>query len=180
MHRISVVGSSGAGKTRMASAIALATGAPHLELDSVYHQANWTHPPADEFCAQATVFATQERWVIDGNYRTGGVLDEVWRRADTVVWLDPPKRTVMWQIATRSLWRGITRQELWNGNREHLRNLLKTEPEQNVVRWSWTHFNELRERYEQRMEDPQWVHLRFIRLRSNSEQDTFIHQLPHD
>jgi adenylate kinase family enzyme len=41
MQRVSVVGSSGSGKTTLAAQIARCLGAPHLELDSVFHQPGW-------------------------------------------------------------------------------------------------------------------------------------------
>jgi adenylate kinase family enzyme len=174
VNRISVVGSSGSGKTRMAGLIAASLDIPHLELDSVYHQRNWTPLPDVEFLARASSFAEQERWVVDGNYTSSGVLDAMWKRADTVLWLDPSKATVMWQGATRALLRGLAGTELWNGNRERLRNLLRPEPEENVLLWSWTHFERIRTKYENRMRDPSWSHLRFVRLRSRAEQRQFL------
>ena len=61
--------------------------------------------------------------MIDGNYRTVVVDGPVWQRADTVVWLDLPRRIVMRQVVSRTFRRSILREELWNGNREPLRNL---------------------------------------------------------
>ncbi|MEN8041512.1 MAG: adenylate kinase, partial [Actinomycetota bacterium] len=105
MRRISVVGSSGSGKTTAARAVAERLGYPHLELDSVFHLPGWTPLPDDEFRAAAAEFAAQPKWVIDGNYSSHGVQDIVWGRADTVVWLDPPKRTAMRQVT----WRAVSR-----------------------------------------------------------------------
>jgi adenylate kinase family enzyme len=45
MHRVSVVGNSGSGKTTVAAELARLIGAPHLELDSVFHQAGWVPLP---------------------------------------------------------------------------------------------------------------------------------------
>ncbi len=89
--------------------------------------------------------------------------------ADTVVWLDLPRPTVMRQIAVRSLRRVVTREELWNGNRETWRNLLTWDPNESVMRWAWTHFDTVRQRYEAAMDDPRWAAVDFIRLRSRRE-----------
>jgi ABC-type dipeptide/oligopeptide/nickel transport system ATPase component len=49
VRRISVVGNSGSGKTTVAKALAARLGVPHVELDAIFHQPNWTPLPADEF-----------------------------------------------------------------------------------------------------------------------------------
>jgi len=85
VQRVSVVGTSGSGKSTLARELARRLGASWLELDSVYHLADWTPLDAAEFRARVAAVAAGERWVIDGNYST--VRDLVWARADTVVWL---------------------------------------------------------------------------------------------
>jgi adenylate kinase family enzyme len=95
------VGTSGVGKSTFASLLARGLGCPFLELDSVFHQADWVPLALDSFRAQVADFAAGERWVIDGNYSK--VRDLVWARADTVVWLDLPRRVVMRRLVWRTL-----------------------------------------------------------------------------
>lgn len=177
MRRISVVGSSGSGKTTAARAIAGKLGYPCLELDSVYHLPDWTPLPDVEFLEAVGEFAARDRWVIDGNYTSVGVLDLVWKHADTVVWIDVPKRTAMRQVIWRAVTRATTGEELWNSNRERWRNLFKWRPEENIVRWTWTRFDHVREKYEKRMSDPAWGDLDYIRLKSRSEISDFVASL---
>jgi adenylate kinase family enzyme len=174
MRRISVVGSSGSGKTSFATAIAGRLQLPHLELDSVYHQPNWAPLPHDEFRRRVADYVLRPSWIIDGNYASQGVLDIVWRHADTVIWLDLPRRVVFSRVVLRSLERMITRAELWNGNRVRALNLVRLDPHQNIVLWSITRFAHVRARYGARMRDPAWSHLAFHRLRSRAEQRAFL------
>lgn len=167
MRRISVVGNSGSGKTTMAAGLAAAMAVPHLELDSIFHQSGWQPLPRDEFQAAVAAFAAGEGWVIDGNY--SAVRDIVWHRADTVVWLDPPRRRVMRQLVWRTLRRMARGTPLWNGNREQWTNLLRADPEKSVIRWAWTHDRTYRERYLRAQSDPVNAHLEFIRLRTPAE-----------
>ena len=51
-----------------------------------------------------------------------------------MVWLDLPGRTVRARVARRAAARVLTRRELWNGNRESWRNLLRRDPARGV-RW---------------------------------------------
>jgi adenylate kinase family enzyme len=177
MHRVSVVGSSGSGKSTVARAVANRLDVPWIELDAVNHQPDWVPLPVEQFRAEARSLAEEEAWVIDGNYYQIGVLDIVWERADTVVWIDLPKATVMWQLIRRTLHRSITRQVLWNGNRERLRSIFKKKPEDNVVLWAWTRFDEQRERYEAAMADPRWASIEFVRLGSRKEAHMFLSSL---
>ena len=174
MKRISVVGCTGSGKTTMARSLAASLDIPHLELDSVYHQAEWTPLPDGEFRSVVDEFTSQDRWVVDGNYNSTGVLDLAWERADTVIWLDPPKRDVMSGVTYRTLRRGARREELWNGNRESLWSLMKWDPEENIIRWAWTRFEPTRSRYESRTADPQWSHLEIIHLQTRPEAAEFL------
>jgi adenylate kinase family enzyme len=92
VRRVSVVGNSGSGKTRLGRMLAERLGVPFVELDAIFHQAGWQPLPPEEFRARVEAAAAGDGWVIDGNYST--VRDLVWARADTVVWFDLPRLTV--------------------------------------------------------------------------------------
>lgn len=174
MRRVSVIGCSGSGKSTTARAIADRLGLRYLELDSIYHQRDWTPKPDSEFTAAVAEFTRAKHWVIDGNYTSHGVADLVWPAADTVVWLDPPRRTVMWRVIRRTLRRVITREELWNGNREPWSNLWSLKPERNIIMWSWTRFHHYRMRYRQAQSDGTWDDLEVHRLRTPADVEAFL------
>jgi len=120
MRRVSVVGSSGSGKSTVAARLAEQLGVSHTELDAINHQPNWTPLPPDEFRRRVTEVTDAPQWVVDGNYST--VRDIVWDRADTVVWLDLPLRVWLPRLLRRTYRRWRRRESLWNDNRETLRN----------------------------------------------------------
>jgi adenylate kinase family enzyme len=167
-----VVGNSGSGKTRLAAELARAIGAPHLELDGVFHQPNWQPLATDLFRARVAEFVAADAWVVDGNY--SAVQDLVWQRADTVVWLDLPRRRIMWQLSRRTLRRMLTGAELWNGNTESLRNLFRLDPEMSILRWAWTQHAKYVERYRAAEGDPANQHLRFVRVQSRADADELV------
>jgi adenylate kinase family enzyme len=173
MRRVSVVGTSGAGKSTLASSLAALLGADLLELDSVNHQADWVPLPTPEFRQRVASVVAGERWVIDGNYSK--VRDLVWARADTVVWLDLPRRTVMRRVVWRTLRRVAGRVELWNGNRERWRNLLTLDKEESVISWAWQTHAANQAKFEAAMADPVNGHLRFVRLTSPAAVRRFLH-----
>ena len=172
VRRVSVVGNSGSGKTTLGRNLAAELGVPFVELDAVFHQPGWTELPTDEFRAAVGEVVAGDGWVIDSNYSR--VRDLVWDRADTVVWLDPPRWRNMRQLIGRTLRRGVTRQELWNGNRESLRNVVHRDPEQSIVVWAYTNHARNRDRYAALSADPAHARLRFVRLRSPAEVRSFL------
>jgi adenylate kinase family enzyme len=173
VRRVSVVGTSGAGKSTLARALAGALDAEFLELDSVFHQPGWVPLPREEFRRRVAAAVAGERWVIDGNY-TSQVKDLVWARADTVVWLDLPRRTVMRRVIWRSLWRAAKRTELWNGNRERWRNFFSVDKEESVIAWAWQTHAATRAKLEAARADQGNSHLEFVRLTSPAAVRRFL------
>lgn len=167
MQRVSVVGSSGSGKSTLAAALAAHLGVPHVELDGIYHQRDWIPLPEQEFVRRVSSAAAQVGWVIDGNY--SAVRPLVWARADTVLWLDPPRHTVMWRLIWRTLRRVVLRAELWNGNREPWTNLYSRDPDKSVIAWAWYKHAEYRERYAKAATDPAYRHLNFVRIADRTD-----------
>jgi adenylate kinase family enzyme len=165
--RFSVIGTSGSGKTTLARALAARMKIPFIELDSMFHQANWVVLPDAEFRARVGALVNSERWVIDGNYYHV-VHDLVWDRATTIVWLDLPRWQIMTQVVWRSVSRAAMRKELWNGNRERWSALLTAE---HPIRWAWRTYHERRQRYEQLL-DARWV-----RLRSRREMQRWLDEV---
>jgi len=174
---VSVVGNSGSGKTTLGRRLAALLDVPFVELDATHHLPGWQPIDPDEFTARVTERVAGEGWVIDGNYRAVVLDGPVWKHADTIVWLDLPRRTVMRQVVWRTLRRTATREELWNGNRELLRNLWRWDPRENIIRWAWTRHATVVTRYEAAIADPSHRHLTFIRLRTSAEADRWLASL---
>lgn len=110
MRRVVVVGTSGTGKTTVASRIAATLGVPHVELDSLHWEPGWTEAPVDVFRSRTIEATSGESWVADGNYSV--VRDILWGRADTMVWLDYPFRVAFWRTLRRTVRRIMTREGL--------------------------------------------------------------------
>ena len=124
MRKVSVTASaSGSGKSTMGRALAERLGVPYVELDALVHGPNWTETPDDELRRILEPILAGEGWVIDGGYR-GKIGDLVLRQADVVVWIDLPIHVWFPRLIRRTVRRMRGREELWNGNRESLRDAI--------------------------------------------------------
>jgi adenylate kinase family enzyme len=117
--RVVVIGSSCAGKSTFAQALAHARGCPYVELDELFWGPDWTPKPADEFARLVTQATQGDAWVVAGNYSS--VRDIVGPRATTIVWLDYGFARVLWRGLRRTLVRALSGAVLFHGNRESLR-----------------------------------------------------------
>jgi len=176
MHRISIVGVSGSGKTTVGRRLAASLGIPFIELDAIFHQAGWRDLPTDEFRRRVRDAVATDGWVVDGNYQA--VSDLVWDRADTVIWVDLPRFVIMRRIVARTVLRALTGEELWNGNREPLSNFYSWDPEKNVIRWAWVMYPHYAERYALAMANPEYGDIEFIRLTSPRAVEGFLSRSP--
>ena len=163
MRRINVVGTSASGKSTMAAALAERLGVPCIELDALHWGPNWTEAPVEVFRERVEAAIAGDDWVVDGNYARAR--DLVWAKADTVVWLDFPLRTVLARFVRRTARRIGHRQELWAGNRERLRTQLFSRD--SLLLWILTTYRARRREYPSLLaEHPQ---ITAVRLRSPGE-----------
>jgi adenylate kinase family enzyme len=99
VQRVVVLGPGGAGKTQLAHAVAARTGLPVVHLDRIFWREEWKPAPRDEARRELEAVVAGERWILDGNFLDAG--DARFERADTVIFLDLPRRTCL----RRALWR---------------------------------------------------------------------------
>jgi adenylate kinase family enzyme len=169
---VAVIGSSGSGKTTVSAELARALHCPHVELNGIYHQPDWTPLDPTAFSRRVAQAIAGPTWVVDGNY--SGVRTDVWERADTVVFLNLPRSVVLARVTSRTVMRAIKKTELWNGNVEPFRNLWSVNPEKSVIAWSLWRHSLYRERYRQAIVDPRWSHLQFIQLCTSTQVAQFL------
>jgi adenylate kinase family enzyme len=161
--RIVVVGTSGAGKTTLARRIAARLQLPHIELDAIKWQSEWrdlTRHDPEEFVRRVTEAIQAEAWVVDGDG------ERVWARATHLVWLDYERSVIMAQVISRSFFRALLRTELWAGNRERWRDMLRPS---HPIRWAWSTWERRRCETAERLLQTDYAHLVVLRLRSPRE-----------
>ncbi len=166
MDRIVVVGAPGCGKTTTARAISTALDIPHTELDALWWEPNWVEAGADKFVERVRQVLQQDRWVVDGNYFSVGAREAIWPKADTIVWLDLPRRIAVPRVVRRSASRVIHKTELWNGNRERSLEVLRPD---SIVRFAWTAWPKYGQRYEELIATGEFDNVDWIRLRTPLE-----------
>jgi adenylate kinase family enzyme len=167
MQRIVILATaSGSGKTTLGRRLAEALDVPFVELDAIHHQAGWRELSADELRQEVEPIAGTDAWVIDGAYR-GKLGDLVLERADTIVWIDLPRRVWLPRLVRRTLRRILLREELWNGNRESLRTALAGRS--SLLAFTLRNEPRRRQRYPREL-----ARFRVARLRSQRQVDAFL------
>jgi adenylate kinase family enzyme len=173
MNRISVVGTSGSGKTMFAGKLSKILSVPHVELDALNWEADWTTAPPDVFRSRVRAAISADRWVVDGNY-SKIVRGLVWERADTVVWLNYSFPVTLYRIVSRTLRRLITREECCNGNRESLRITLSRD---SIVLWVLQTYHRRRAEYPALLATLEKRGAQIIMLHSPREADRWLARL---
>jgi adenylate kinase family enzyme len=168
LTRVVVVGTSCAGKTTLARRLAGILASEHVELDSVYWGPEWT--PRPDFIQTVLATAQRPRWVIDGNY--SAVRDIIWRRSSAIVWLDYSFARVFSQALRRTTRRIITRERLYAGNRETVRNaLLKTD---GIPWWVIRTHGKRRRDFPELFRRPEYGHAAVIQLDRPAAAEAFL------
>jgi adenylate kinase family enzyme len=163
-----VAGVSGVGKTSLARRIADIIGAPHTEIDALYHGAGWV--PREEFLDDVHALIAEESWTTEWQYATARPL--LAARADVMVWLDLPFATVtLPRVIRRTLRRRLRSEILWNDNVEPPLHTIFTDRE-HIVRWAFS----TRGKYRARVPalECDHPHLTVVRLQSQRQVEHWL------
>ncbi len=172
--KILIVGTSGSGKTTLARYLSKKIQIQDVELDQLFWQPNWVETPQSEFREKILkAISNSSGFVIHGNYNK--VRDITWKNSDIVIWLDYPKWLVMWRVFKRSIHRILKQEVLWAGNKESFKKTFFTKD--SIIRWAWVTYSIRKQQYETLFSNPEYDHLKVVRLKNQSELDSFLEHL---
>ena len=171
MRRINVIGTSGSGKSTFARTLANKLNYPHIEMDAIFWQKNWRQLDDKEFFQKLENTLNKEVWVLDGNYTR--TLSIKWRQIDTIIWIDFSFTRTLYQAISRAISRIIDKKELWpnTSNRESLNMLFS---KNSIVLWTLKTYLKNKRKNASFITDPNWSHLKFIRLTSPKHCEQFL------
>lgn len=171
--RIVVIGSTGSGKTTLATQLAHAFDLPHIELDALYWGPNWTETPREEFRQRVRSALAGSRWVTDGNYSKAR--DITWGRATHLVWLDYSLFLIWRRLFRRAFRRVYHQEELWQGNRESWRGQFFSR--NSLFLYAFTSRKKHHKMYPAVLSQPDYAHLKVHRFRAPRETEIWLQRL---
>jgi adenylate kinase family enzyme len=173
MNRISVIGTSGSGKTAFANKFAGILRIPHVEPDALHWEADWVPAHREVFRSRVREAVGSERWVVDGNY-SKSARDLVWGRADTIVWLDFSFTVTIGRVLRRTIYRLATGEKRCNGNREKVGLALSRD---SILLWALQRYKRHRMEYPLLLATQEQRGARIVRLHSPKEADRWLMRL---
>jgi adenylate kinase family enzyme len=172
-QRIAIVGCPGSGKSTLARYLAEALHLEHVELDSLFHQANWVPLETAKFLEVLRSRTPLDgSWVACGNFGSSAGND-MRERADCIIFLDMPRGLTMKRVISRTFGRVLGRKVLWNGNRERWWNMLHPVPAENIILWAFLRWKVYRRRYRDRMADGSWSHAQVLHFEEHAVVEAF-------
>lgn len=175
MKRINVIGTSGSGKSTVAKQLSNALKLPHIEMDQIIWSKSWTMLEGEPLLNKLKSKLADDKWVLDGNYSK--TVPVKWRDVQMVVWLDLPFILTLYQAISRSILRIIKGKEIWKGSECYETFRKSFFSRDSPILWTITSYRQIRLSYEKIMEDDDFSHIEFVRLRSRKEIDLFIKRL---
>jgi adenylate kinase family enzyme len=161
IKRIVVVGAAGSGKTTLARALGEALEAPVTDLDLLFWGPAWSRVDLSVFRERTQKVLANEHWIIAGSYFRQ-VVDLVWAQADTVVWLDLPRRVSFSRVLRRTVRQFVRREDVFPGCRQSLRAAWRDR----LFHSAWREPEKYRSVIPELLDRPEYGHVRLVHLQS--------------
>lgn len=174
-NRINVVGTSGSGKSTFSKRLAQILEYPYIEIDKIFWEPNWKSPTDEKFFSNLKKSLNRDQWVLDGNYTRSIFIK--WEKVDLVIWLDYSFTRTFYQVLKRSLRRAYTQEEIWEGtaNRESFKKSFLSKD--SIIWWMLTTYKSVKIKYQEFLINPDYSHIKFIRLKSPKEAEKYLMSL---
>jgi adenylate kinase family enzyme len=167
MKKVLVIGSGGSGKTTFSKQLAARTGLPLIHLDQLFWRPGWDPTPDAEWDLVIAELSARDAWIMDGNF--GRTIAVRMSAADTVIFLDLPRRLCTWRIVKRQIrYAGRSRPDSAPGCPERLT--------WEFVSWVWTYPSRRRPEMIERLDAVRSTKNVLI-LKSQREVDDFLASL---
>jgi len=173
--RVVVVGVTSSGKSTLAEKLARRFGLNYVELDALSWEPNWHAAPLVVFRARVENATQAKKWIVAGNYHV--VRDLIWPRAEAIIWLDYPLRTMLGQLTRRTFTRWWTQELLWGTNRESLWNHFKLWSNESLYNWLFQTYWRRKREYPVLFSQPEHQHLKVIRFAHPGETTRWLEHL---
>jgi adenylate kinase family enzyme len=176
-RRIQVIGNSCSGKSTVGEHLAQILEVPLIELDALNWEPGWislsSSNPAEleRRIREATL---GDGWVVAGSYRN--YCQRIfWPRLQYVFWLDLPAHLLLRRVIVRSWQRWRSKELLWGKNYERFwPQLMVWNKDESLIGWIMSQHRRKRKDMLACIADPQWSHIRFIRLQSPGQIRDFV------
>jgi adenylate kinase family enzyme len=172
MQRISIIGSTGTGKSTLAKQLASILGLECVPIDEHFWLPDWQQRSREEISAEFTQIIERDRWVIDGNY--SWLRQKVWDRADTVIWLDYPLPFTFTRLLIRTVRRIVHHEVICNGNFESWGKALSTD---SILLWCLNTYHKRYDEYPNWIAKPQYKNLNVYVFRSPKQTQLWLTKL---
>jgi len=124
VRKIIITGTSCTGKTTLGKKLSEQTGLKQIDLDDLHFLPNWVMKEPELFIAdvQAAIDG-QNEWIVSGSYQSK-LKDNLWPKANIIIWLDLPLRTILSRYIRRTYRRVVHKEVCCGENYETLSHVL--------------------------------------------------------
>ena len=100
--KIFIIGTTGSGKSVLSERLSKLSNIPRYDLDEIYYKQGFNEKEKSSTRKKKLLMILKrEKWIIEGVYTSW--TNEIFRKADLVIWLDLPSVILSWRIFKRYL-----------------------------------------------------------------------------